>query len=444
MSNIIIPRNGIDPKAKSGGLMGICEVVFKDAISGKVTDKEVKKNMLTNGLTSLYNGCPYALDKAQIVGGNFAPTERMVPVNDYGLGGIFIFPQALGNDADVLYPDYSTNPPTGFASKAAYTQMDSRQGAYDGNQSRAVTNGWLNVYTWGSNFGNGPIASVALSHRNCYKFFDDLSIAIIKQSTNSKEIKDNSINGYMNVIGANSKGIYLNNGQGSYGAFPTGAKIWRWKKHETKLDLLMNPYPAPTDLEAIWEYPAYGYFCVTESYIYYLRVTTSAATSEFTLYTIDLSDNSATSQSYQVAANLKTDGGYANDVFVKKGNYIYLFKNDGSAVYKINLTNTANVDEISLPAGLTDPSYYGLSLIKGIIVGNGFVIGADDVAIASAALGGKVFDSKGVWGIRDKTASGAVDAVVAAPYCATHADLDSARTKQVGTELIVNYTILQV
>lgn len=444
MSNIIIPRKGIDLKAKSGALMGICEVVFKDAISGKVTDKEIKKNMLTNGLTSLYNGCPYALDKAQIVGGNFAPTEQMVPVNDYGLGGIYIFPQALGNDADVLYPDYSTNPPTGFASKAAYTQMDSRQGAYDGNQSRAVTNGWLNVYSWGSNFGNGPIASVALSHRNCYKFFDDLSIAIIKQSTNSKEIRDNSINGYMNVIGANSKGIYINNGQGSYGAFPTGAKIWRWKKHEAKLDLLMNPYPAPTDLEAIWEYPAYGYFCVTESYIYYLRVTTSAATSEFTLYTIDLSDNSATSQSYQVVANLKTDGGYANDAFVKKGNYIYLFKNDGSAVYKINLTNTANVDEIALPAGLTDPTNYGLSLVKGIIIGNGFVIGADDVAIASSVSLGKIFDSKGVWAVRDRLAGGAVDAVIAAPYCATHADLAEARTKQVGTELIVNYTILQV
>ena len=439
---ILRRTRGIDTRGH-GALMGICEIEFRDALTHKVIDREAKKNMLTNGLSSLYNGCPYALDKVQIDGGNFSLTDRQVPVKDYGLGGIMLFPQALGNSADLLYPDYSTNSPTGFASCAEYSQLDSRQGAWDGNQSRAITNGWLHVYNWGSNFGNGPIASVALSHRNCYKFFDDLSVAILKGSA-SKTIRDTSINGYMNVIGANSKGIFLNNGQGSYGAFPTGAKIWKWKKHDTKLDLIDNPYVNPTSLEEIWEYPAYGYFCVTESYIYFVRVTTSAATSEFTLYTIDLSDNSVTSASYQVAAYLKTNGSYNHDVFAKKGNYIYLFKNDGSAVYKINLTTTADMTEISLPSGLTDPTNYGLSLVKGIVIGNGFVIGADDTAIASPAIGGKIFDAKGVWAVIDGGASGVVSAAVAAPFAATHADLSETRNKVAGQELIVNYSILQV
>lgn len=442
--NILKRTQGIDSKARSGALMGICEVVLKDALTGKVTDREVKKNMLTNGLSSFYNGCPYALDKPTIVNDNYSAVGQQVPVNDYGLGGIFIFPQALGNDPDLLYPDFASNPPTGFASKAAYTQMDSRQGAYDGNQSRAVQNGWLNVYTWGSNFGNGPIASVALSHRNCYKFFDDLSVALVRQTAKGKGLKVNSINGYMNVIGCNSSGVFLNNGQGSFGAFPPNAKIWKWKKGVTTLELLDDVFAAPTDLEAIWEYPAYGYFCVTESYIYFLRVTTSAATSEFTLYTIDLSDNTATSSNFTVPAYLAPNGGHQNDVFAKRGDYIYLFKYDGSAVYKIDLTQPADIDEITLPAGLTDPTYYGLSLVKGIVIGNGFVIGADDVAIASTAIGGKIFDSKGVWAIEDRGAGGAIDAVACAPYCATHADLAEAKTKTAGTELIVNYTILQV
>lgn len=432
---------GIDRKSKSYALKGICEFMLKDALTGKIVDREVKENMLTNGLSSFYNGCPYALDKPTISGGNFAPTSQQVPVNDYGLGGVLLFPQALGNDPDVLYPDFASNPPTGFASKAAYVQTDSRQGAYDGNSSHTVTNGFLNVYNWGSAFGNGTIASVALSHVNCYKFFDDLSVAVIKDATPYKKVGVDAINGYMSIIGANSKAIYLNNGQGSYGAFPSPAKIWKWNKHETKLDLLINPFDDPTALDEIWEYPAYGYFNVTENYIYYIRVTTAAATSAFTMYTIDLSDNSVTSSSYTVAAYLQQHRTQNGDMFVKKGDYVYLFKYDGSSVFKIDLTDTANFSEIALPVGLSNPTDWGLSLVKGVIIGNGFVIGADDVAIQSPSLGMKIADAKGVWALMGNNS---IKAAAIAPFCATHADLGVVRTKNAGQELIVNYTVLQV
>ena len=53
--NILKRTHGIDSKARSGALMGICEVVFKDAISGKVTDKEVKKNMRPRVVATSFN-----------------------------------------------------------------------------------------------------------------------------------------------------------------------------------------------------------------------------------------------------------------------------------------------------------------------------------------------------------------------------------------------------
>lgn len=434
---------GIDRKSKSYALKGICEFMLKDALTGKIVDKEVKENMLTNGLSSFYNGCPYALDKPTISGGNFAPTSQQVPVNDYGLGGVILFPQALGNDPDILYPDFASNPPTGFASKAAYVQTDSRQGAYDGNSSHTVANGFLNVYSWGSAFGNGTIASVALSHVNCYKFFDDLSVAAIKPSA----FKSISITGKagVSIVGANSKGVFFNSGAGGYGTFPVDPKLLRWKKHETKLDLLIDPFSIISEADEIWQYPGWGFFCIDESYAYFLRVTTSAATSAFTLYTIDLSDNSVTSSNYTVAAYIKSDGKHDDDLFVKKGNYVYLFKYDGSAVYKIDLTDTANFDEITLPVGLTNPTYNGLSLVKGVIIGNGFVIGADDVAIQSPSLGCKIVDAKGVWAVINQARENSnIGAAVMAPFCATHADLGVVRTKTAGQELIVNYTVLQV
>ena len=128
-------------------------------------------------------------------------------------------------------------------------------------------------------------------------------------------------------------------------------------------------------------------------------------------------------------------------MFVKKGNYVYLFKYDGSSVFKIDLTDTANFSEIALPAGLSSPTEWGLSLVKGVIIGNGFVIGADDVAIQSPSLGMKIADAKGVWAIMG---GNSIKAAAIAPYCATHADLGVVRTKTAGQELIVNYTVLQV
>ena len=219
----------------------------------------------------------------------------------------------------------------------------------------------------------------------------------------------------------------------------------RWKKHETKLDLLIDPFSIISEVDEIWQYPGWGYFCIDESYAYFLQVTTSAATSAFTLYTIDLSDNSVTSSNYTVAAYIKSDGKHDDDLFVKKGDYVYLFKYDGSAVYKIDLTDTANFDEITLPVGLTNPTYNGLSLVKGVIIGNGFVIGADDVAIQSPSLGCKIVDAKGVWAVINQARENSnIGAAVMAPFCATHADLGVVRTKTAGQELIVNYTVLQV
>lgn len=442
---ILRRTQGIDLKSKNSCLMGIAEIELRDALTGKVKEHQKKKNMLTNALDSMLNGCPYALDSTMCAGIEASVKAKQTPVINYGLGGIILFPASLGTDADMLYPDFNSNYPTGYASVESYTQEDSRQGAYDAVSSGVITGGYKHVYTWGSSFGNGTISALALSHRNAYKYFNDINTAVVRNDQyGSKTLRVNSINGYMNIIGANSRGIYLNNGQESYGAFPTGAKIWRWNKAVTAIDLLFDSYSNPTELDPIWEYPAYGFFCVEEDYIYFVHVKTQGTTSTIDFYTVDLSDNSSSKQTLSISANLLGSGGHQSDTFAKRGNYIYLFKNDDSAIYKINITNVADVTEIALPSGISNPHNYGMSVVKGIIFGHGFVIGNDDTARASTGFNAKIFDSNGVWSVVDNGANGIICGGLIAPFCATHANLENAVQKTADKQMVVNYSILQV
>ena len=442
---ILRKTQGIDLKSKDSCLMGVAEIELRDALTGKVKERQKKKNMLTNALDSMYNGCPYALDSIMCNGVDASVITKQTPIINYGLGGIILFPSSLGTDADMLYPDFVSNYPTGYASVESYTQDDSKQGVYDAVSSGEITGGYKHVYTWGSSSGNGTVSAIALSHRNAYKYFNDINTAILRHEPyGSKTISVSSINGYMNVIGANSRGIYLNNGQGSYGSFPTGAKIWRWNKAVTAMDLLFDSYSNPTGLDPIWQYPAYGFFCVEEDYIYFVHVTARGSTSTIDFYTIDLADNSSSKQTLSISADLLVNGDYQSDTFAKRGNYIYLFKNDISAIYKINITNVADVTEIALPSGISNPKQYGMSVVKGVIFGHGFIIGNDDIVRVSTGFNAKIFDSIGVWSIVNHNASNWVCSGLIAPYCATHANLDTAVTKTNDKQMVINYSILQV
>ena len=438
---------GFDLTSKDSVLVGRCEIVLKDAVSGKTTDVIKQKNTLTHALDSLYNGVPFGLGQGQISGGTFTSAVQQ-PVYSTALGGILLFPNALSNDLDDLYPDFDTNYPTGYASMASYTQDDSRQGTFDAVNSGALSNdyGYKYVYGWGSAYGNGRIASLALSNINCYKYFNDMTLGALVPVNEMTVDSLNHYNGYEQPIGANSRGIYYNCGQDSYGVFPDPAYVSVWEKPKFNIPILSDwrSLTKTDNFKQIWRYPDYGYFFVDDDYLYYIQVTASAsASSTFKLSVIDLDDTTdVTETTHTVSAHLLSNYGYQGDTFAKVGNYIYLYKADGASVYKINLTNDADVTEITLPA--TTTAMYGLNVIGGnTIVGNGFVIGTDDTARASTA-NGALFGQFGVWAIRTKKeANNAFGASLITPYCPPKAILENAVTKTADKQMIVNYTITQ-
>lgn len=437
MANIIIPHKGIDPKAKTGVLMGTAEIILKDADTGKVKEVVKQKNMFTNALDSLFNKSCFNIANPIIntTSNNF---PAQTPINEKALGGILLFPNALGNDADLLYPDFALNYPTGYASRASYTQDDSKQGVFDGVSSGEITNGYRFVYTWGSAFGNGQIASVALSNVNCYKYFTDVSTYRI-----GNIFKQFFYNWSYRSIGYNNQGLVFSTHSNTLhlGKF-TGRRI----------DLMHNyngtpPYEDFVIPDFTFNYGHGGTLvCVTNDYIHAFDITSSTS---FKYTKIDCSDWTNTVTTYtNVDASLRGAEEYYNACAVR-GNYVYLPKDGWGSLYKINLTNITDITEITMPSGLS--ARYMQTVCGSNIYGFNYIIGTDDVVrTISSATSVDNYSmpayQDGVWVASIPISSGThgIRGEVLASYCATHANLVTPVTKTADNQMVVNYTVLQV
>lgn len=450
---ILQRTQGIDLKAKNSSLMGSVELMLKDADSGKVKEVIKQKNMFTNALDSLFNKSAFnfANDLTGSKWSGSAPTAQ-TPIVEKALGGILLFPTALGSDANLLYPDFATNYPTGYASRAEYTQDDSRQGTFNGHGSGHVpgTNSYKFVYDWGSAFGNGVIASVALSNVNCYKYFNDLATCVAGYPY-SKDL----IRGWnRRAIGINSKGFYCHNGEHSgagslfFAHFP-----------ERKIELEYDPMATyGTYEEQIPDYTyggGYGaFFCVDENYIHVFTVTSAAAASSTVQYDkISTSDYTVTTTTLTVGTYLVGASSVNSQLAAVRDGYAYLPKNGYGSVIKINLSDTTDFTEIEMPANTN--LTYGTTVCGNIIYGYNFIIGTDDIVRKSATVGVNQWYRPcfldGVWcgkilargdGGAGELHSLFVDMIT--PYCATHADLETAVTKTADKSMTVNYTVTQV
>ena len=443
---------GIDFKAKNSSLMGSVEIQLKDADSGKVKEVVKQKNMFTNALDSLFNKSAFNMANMMNIKpiGSLSEYQNepiQTPVVDKALGGILLFPNALGSNADLLFPDFDSNYPTGYASKAEYTQDDSRQGAFNGNQSGVIpnTNSYKFVYDWGSSFGNGQIASVALSHVNCYQYFNSYATMLNGYSL-VKTLGANSW--YRRSIGINSKGLWLDSGELGYGS------IYLCRMPERKIELMYDPMATTgTYEEAIPDFTYSGadtLFAVNEDYVHVFKITSSSASSSTISYTkISTSDYTVTTTTLTVSAYVTGASSQEYETCAVRGNYAYLPKNGWGSIYKINLTNVADVTEIEMPSGASTNLARGTTLCGSNIYGYNFVIGTDDVVRVTANNNGGYYPCylDGVWcgkAYLGNTNAHSLRVDVLTPYCATHADLENAVTKTADKSMTVNYTVTQV
>lgn len=372
----LIRTQGIDPKAKTGALRGDVCLQLKDALTGKITDEIRGHNMLTNGIESAINGCPFDLNKID-GGASLTPRGWMyTPIYQKLLGGLILFPQALGNDANLLFPSF-TNRPTGFASCDSYQQGDSRQGSYDAVSSGVITNGFRHVFSWGSAFGNGTIASLGLAPMFCEGWCKDVT-----KRLRPSVFLDGSGFGtyamyYQQLVAIGSSGfLVVSREEENNYRFSNLCFYGRQKPHALNLLQLMEYDTTRIDYDS--NYVAYpfsndhrnGYtwalhvpnlpsnngienywrrysFQITDDYVYVVYHTTDNGGS-YIVTKLDITDGSVISENTYTFS-----GSFGNGVPVYYNGYIYAPSSVAGKIYKCNTANVADVSEIthsSIPA----------------------------------------------------------------------------------------------
>lgn len=459
--NILKRTQGIDLKAKSGVIRGEVTLQLKDILSGKITHSEIHHNLLTNGLNNALNECPFGLNKIDTAygatGGSVFP---VTPIYEQLLGGVILFPSALGNDTDLLYPPFS-NSPTGFASLSAYSQTNSRQGTYDSVSSGVITNGFRHVFTWGSAYGNGLIASLGLSTRNSHTWCKNVSNMFKPWRSSSGSL------GYIRarnnrtiLLSVTEKGTLVAYGTGNYTGYNRLQFYKNLKPYSVALledvnfanmdcdnpysDTNRNGFTWRNDIDipsALGNIGPLGYTAqVVGDYVYIIYHTGGA----FTVKKLSLADGTlVSSDTYSFT------GDFGSATAVLYGNYIYCGASTANKILKANTTNIADVDEITA-TGLAANSHLFFCNTQfiysptGILDAESEIFEATDSPITYALDQWLTYPVAefGNWLIFN---GGANTCVTMKQWgLMTHYDLNESVIKTADKQMIVNYSLTQV
>lgn len=456
MAHILRHTKGIDLKSKSSVLQGDVTIQLRDAITGKVKFEEKGHNMLTNGINGALNGCPWDMNKIDgcydgVVGTVFKTT----PIFSQLLGGVMLFPNALGNDPDLLFPPFS-NIPTAYSSMEGYSQTDSKQGTFDSVSSGEITNGFRFVHTWGSAYGNGTISSLGLAPRNCHNWCKDVDSMI---KPNNGFASNNPVQGYYHttnghlIYAMNKDYILVNDGNWS--------PIMKCYRNTVPNVNIKLPYTGAlfTDTYTIdgvtidgclWRVEDMGvsYFeghnvQIIGNYVYVIARNNNS----FVVRKFDITDGSLVStDSYTFSASFGSPTASIYD------GYIYCTKAGGGAIYKCNMSNTADVVEIAdASIEASTPCWcLGTNFIytwDGILDGDtGIFVPFTSTTKFYKATNWTSFPlwDNGMWIVGYSYGNGAIGATMKQWGLMTHYDLQTAIVKSADKQMVVTYTVTQV
>lgn len=467
--NILRKTNGIDVKAKNSHLEGRATLLLTDPLTGKILEKVEHKNFFTNALDSALNGCPWGLDKRTLfyntMSADAGENGRFGNLFEILLGGVMLFPDDLGNGLDDYYPPFDTNYPTAYASRAAYTLDDSRQGVFNSVLSGVITGGYKYVYDWSTSNGNGTIASLALSHKNCYKYWNDGAIRNFPKYSE----QNGGGSGYNSQVFQQSMphtgsedGILTND-------YPTSndrrrARFYKVCPFDFQLiamiggsipEYIDNDNTPPPYLAWSGDYTSEfadspnTQFQFDNGTLYgYCKSSTGA--SALQIITIDTDDGSVLTRSSLTftAASDATSSVYG---FAIKNGYIYMGSTSAGKVYKCNLSDVTDVTEISCNASANETlsacdgsdNVYG----KHFVINNGVVNPItyntlDPNIHFYNYIQKRYFYENGVWLVSSNSNCN-LGAQIKAPYCATKNNITPV-TKNASQNMQVQYTVTQV
>lgn len=420
-------------------MKGITTFELTDVNTG---EKEVftDTNMFTNALDSIFNRAPYYFNNALLQKFNQVSEELLTPTNKKALGGLLLFPERIEEDAENLYAP-ADNKPTGIASNDAYAGEDSRRGSYD-STSGPVTNGYRFVWNFTTAQANGKISCACLTSAKGGAGYLDGDVFL----------HNKNLSGVANVVGLyhknegnatdadtdkNPKGIAIGvDDNGVYFFRYSTNSIHRYSAPKNALDLVLDS----ETYENLFTPTNTGSWTVANNAVYCIRTNgNSSGNASIIIDKYDKANNwNLTSQNIVVSAQIKKTENTRSVAIM--GGYLYLQGYDNASVYKINLSNAADVTKIVTP---TDGR--NLGTMGHIVACKDFIIEADDTVHAINAIANPL-GLVGCWAILGQgwystNAQLYFCATIFSPYLATINNLNSPVIKTADKTMTVTYTV---
>jgi hypothetical protein len=449
----------------------------------KEKQRVVEENMVTDALNLIFGLNPMAALYQLGSGGSVTSWNgKILPVCPNGIGGILLFESALKEDVSNIYAP-SSNQVTGYASNDINTTAVTKRGSLNQTESIALENGYKFVWDFATSQANGIIAAVALTHKygGIGYYGDNVSKnnnAFLQLRKSQVTLPDSNAS-MIDYVGAMVELDF--EGNCYYSITYSGGTVIVTKVHKCitqagLLDTLLEDGDYvmeqkvlnPSKFTFISSY--YGCFYDGRDGYWYGFSGGRNTGGDADVYWIKISkkDYSFTEGLWKLSNIMLSSFGYArytgssnvHSVYSAiRGGYLYAMKNDMTGVYKINLSNSADVTLLEL--GFKSNFSGGYSTMSGgrylvtvndIILASDFYITVDDKVVSTANDSEFFYNiqspmfQKGCFAFGFGHYGNIVyrDIYLVTPYLATINNLSTAVTKTADKTMKITYTLTQV
>ena len=466
-------------------LKGDVKMTLKNVHNGK-TEVFEKHNLVTNALSDIF-GNNY---------GGLVNYNSFADLYKTYLGGVLVFASALDSDPTKYgIPAYTSNPVTAHAGQTPLTSQndDTTRGNPDDSATSLTSNSTKLVWEWGTNAGNGSIASLGLTHSDVGSF------GCGSRSDGTKPTCLQSLNPFVDVgcisksyaYGDDGASVLAIDGNVAYTFYlvdSTTVDVFKTPINNSKFKLQGGSLAPLTDYSSKITVTIQNYNIADKGGCYYhfdfanqkliLFGVPTQGGERLLIDEIDLSNwtNQTSTQTYVDVSGAKlwkftgqdNVTGFQNVALpiptkaIIYNGYIFVYGNKGTGDYdkhptkmfKVNLSNFADQNEIDTTLAEQFDGQSGsrtnerFTSLGGIIIHNSFLINGDKVfpvAKQNVAINaGHIFGNDGIsapcFGIGGSLNSVALTKL----YLGTKWNLDSAVTKNASQSMTVEYTLTEV
>ena len=454
-------------------------IELTDENTGEVETIE-ESNMVTNAVNNLFGINPMGifLNAGGQYDGQLVWNGNLLPICPNMIGGILLFPKALEEDVDNLYPG-SENLPVAYASNDVNATTNTQRGSMNVTESKVIDNGYRFVWEFTPSQGNGTIAAVGLTSAkggaNAYGSIaeDDTPFLQLRkiyigsldddeQGVLFRAVEMDFEKNLLYSIAYESKTVVI-----SKYRIPVFNIGLNEKLNDTTLTLIETKVLSCSTFKFYGSYTPYGDFIDGRDGYWYGFSNQQNSSGDATMLWIRIkkSDFSFTEGEWTLSnAALLAVGSMKVDSYpcrvirsVVRGGYLYVIGYEKTGMYKINISNPADVSFVAFgytsackPLGGSGSCECYVQLIGDLIIGYDFQIDVNDKVIQTVGterfenIATPLFQYKQFltgWG--GSYGNEYHFTYLLTPYLATINNLSSAVVKNADKTMKITYTITE-